>query len=194
MLATQRPTTNVVNGTIKANIPCRIAFRVASAMDSVTILDEGGAEELLGRGDMLIQNQNAPVRAQGAYLKDDEIADCCDYLTSNYNPDYFFSIEELKRSMSSNQGSSFGAKEQAQVPDELLYNVARYCIENEACSINSIQNTFSVGFNKAQRIAQLLEERGVVSSKNGTKARDILVNLEELDQMFGVEGSSESLD
>ncbi|MCR5349758.1 MAG: DNA translocase FtsK [Acholeplasmatales bacterium] len=194
MLATQRPTTNVVNGTIKANIPCRIAFRVASAMDSVTILDEGGAEELLGRGDMLIQNQNAPVRAQGAYLKDDEIADCCDYLTSNYGPDYFFSIEELKRSMSSQSNSSFGAKEQAQVPDELLYNVARYCIENEACSINSIQNTFSVGFNKAQRIAQLLEERGVVSSKNGTKARDILVNLEELDQMFGVESQGESLD
>ena len=194
MLATQRPTTNVVNGTIKANIPCRIAFRVASAMDSVTILDEGGAEELLGRGDMLIQNQNAPVRAQGAYLKDEEIIECCEYLTNNYSPDYFFSIEELKRTMSQGQNqSSFGGKEQTPVPDELLYNVGRYCIENEQCSINSIQNQFGVGFNKAQRIVTLLEERGIVSPKNGTKARDILVNLDELDQMFGQE-PQESLD
>ena len=195
LLATQRPTTNVVNGTIKANIPCRIAFRVASAMDSVTILDEGGAEELLGRGDMLIQNQNAPVRAQGAYLKDDEIMDCCSYLTDRYDPDYYFSIEELKKTMNQSMGgSSFGQKEQPQVPDELLYNIARYCIENEACSINSIQIQFSLGFNKAQRIAQLLEERGIVSRKNGTKARDILVNLDELDEMFGVSSQENSDD
>ena len=92
ILATQRPTTNIVNGTIKANFPCRIAFRVSSYIDSMTILDSGGAEDLLGRGDMLIQNSGAPLRAQGAYISDREIEDVCNYLIDNYQTDYLFTV------------------------------------------------------------------------------------------------------
>ena len=95
ILATQRPTTNVISGTIKANIPCRISFRVAQAVDSMTILDEGGAEDLLGKGDMLFKNNSIATRAQGAYVSDKEIDSICDYLREKYQPDYMFNLEDI---------------------------------------------------------------------------------------------------
>ena len=189
LLATQRPTTNIVNGTIKANIPCRIAFRVSSAVDSVTILDEGGAEELLGYGDMLIKTTGAPLRAQGAYLSDEELEALCQYLVDKYGPDYMFTIEDLKKSYNKSQAGGMGlnAKEAQAESEELIYNVALYCVDSQSCSINSIQNNFGLGFNRASRIVTMLEERNIVSPKNGTKSRDILVDRRTLAEMFDQE-------
>ena len=187
ILATQRPTVDVVNGTIKANIPCRIAFRVASSTDSSTILDETGAESLLGRGDMLIKNDNAPVRAQGAYISDDEIGSICDYLCQKYQPDYIFTHDDLRASISRSQSSQgCGAKDASGEDDELLFAIAEFCVAGNSCSINAIQNNFGLGFNRAQRIVQLLEERQIVSPKCGTKPREILVDDYKLREIFGV--------
>lgn len=189
ILATQRPTVQVVNGTIKANIPCRIAFRVASQIDSNTILDEVGAENLLGRGDMLIKNNGAPLRAQGAYISDDEICAVCDYLVATYGPDYMFNLDDLKKRMNNVSGSmgSLGGRDVAQESEELLYQIAEFCVDSNSCSINSIQNRFQLGFNRASRIVSMLEDRGIISPKNGTKSREILVDTEGLRQMFGVD-------
>ena len=189
ILATQRPTVQVVNGTIKANIPCRIAFRVASQIDSNTILDEVGAENLLGRGDMLIKNNGAPLRAQGAYISDDEICAVCDYLVQTYGPDYMFNLDDLKKRMNSQGGSMgpLGGRDVAQESEELLYQIAEFCVDSNSCSINSIQTRFQLGFNRASRIVAILEDRGIISPKNGTKSREILVDTEGLRQMFGVD-------
>ncbi len=187
ILATQRPTTNVVNGTIKANIPCRIAFKVASPVDSVTILDEGGAEDLLGRGDMLMKNNGAPVRAQGAYVSDSEIDGICDYLRDRYEPDYMFSLDDLKQFSKPAETTILNEKQVSQESEELLYKIALYCIDAKGCSINGIQNTFGLGFNRAQRITNIFEQRGIVAEKQGTKPREILVNKYELAEMFNME-------
>ena len=172
-----------------ANIPCRIAFRVASSMDSMVILDQVGAEELLGRGDMLIVNQGAPVRAQGAYLKDEEIESLCNYLTSKYMPDYIFSNEDLKKRVAKSS-DSFGGKGGDDISEDVLYQVAKFCVEQQACSINAIQQSFSMGFNKASKVVGVLEDRGVVSPKQGTKPRSIFLYLDEVDQLFGNDTSS----
>ncbi|MDE7384324.1 MAG: DNA translocase FtsK [Anaeroplasmataceae bacterium] len=184
ILATQRPTVNVVSGTIKANITCRIAFRVATDADSRIILDEQGAESLLGRGDMLIKNNGLPERVQGAYISDDEIGNICDFICEHYEPDFLFTHEELRRKASGGAGASGNGRESAQESEDLLYQIALYCIESGMCSINSIQNSFGLGFNRASRIVAILEERGIVSPKNGTKGREILVDSYRLKEMF----------
>lgn len=189
ILATQRPTVDVVNGTIKANITCRIAFRVASDVDSRTILDEIGAESLLGRGDMLIKNNGNPLRAQGAYISDDEINDVCEYISQRYQPQYVFTHDDLKKSINKSQSYN-GMPNQKEAPvesEELLYQIALACVQQGLCSINSIQNGFGLGFNRAQRIVQILEEREIVSPKNGTKGREILVDSYKLREMFNID-------
>ncbi len=189
ILATQRPTVDVVNGTIKANITCRIAFRVASDVDSRTILDEIGAESLLGRGDMLIKNNGNPLRAQGAYISDDEINDVCEYISQRYQPQYVFTHDDLKKSINNSQSHN-GMPNQKEAPvesEELLYQIALACVQQGVCSINSIQNGFGLGFNRAQRIVQILEEREIVSPKNGTKGREILVDSYKLREMFNID-------
>lgn len=190
IVATQRPTVDVVKGSIKANIPTRLAFRVASAVDSSTILDEGGAENLLGRGDMLIKDNNAPERVQGAFISDDEINDVCDYIREQAAPDYIFTHDDLQKQLDSQRtsGFNFGGASSHIEDDAVLYEVASFCIENGTCSINSIQGNFSFGWQRAQRIVQMLEERNIVGSKaGGTKARTVLVDQAELDRMFGKE-------
>lgn len=186
ILATQRPTTDVVNGTIKANFPCRIAFRVSSDLDSRVILDEQGAESLLGNGDMLIKTDQPLQRAQGAYISDDEIAAVADYLIDNYDTDFVFSHDDLAKKVQQAGGVTVSRKE-AEESDDLLYEIASACVQQGTCSINSIQSSFALGFNRAQRIVTMLEDRGVVSPKNGTKGREILVDIYELNRMFGKE-------
>ncbi len=186
ILATQRPTTDVVNGTIKANFPCRIAFRVSSDLDSRVILDEQGAESLLGNGDMLIKTDQPLQRAQGAYISDNEIGDVADYLCDNYDPDFVFSHEDLNKKVQQAGGVTVSRKE-AEESEDLLYEIASACVQQGTCSINSIQGSFALGFNRAQRIVAMLEDRGVVSPKNGTKGREILVDIYELNKMFGKE-------
>lgn len=188
ILATQRPTVDVVNGTIKANITCRIAFRVASDVDSRTILDEIGAESLLGRGDMLIKNNGIPLRAQGAYISDDEIGEVCEYICDRYEPEFLFTHADLKKNINKNNGGgSFGTKEAPSESEELLYQIALACVQQGQCSINSIQTGFGLGFNRAQRIVQILEDREIVSPKNGTKGREILVDSYRLREMFNID-------
>ncbi|HRF71029.1 MAG TPA: DNA translocase FtsK, partial [Candidatus Pelethenecus sp.] len=131
----------------------------------------------------LIKNNGLPERVQGAYISDDEIGDICDYICDHYEPDFLFTHEELRRkTMSSNSGA--GGRDSIAESDELLYNIALDCIESGMCSINSIQQKFSLGFNRASRIVAILEERGIVSPKNGTKGREILVDSYRLKEMF----------
>lgn len=185
ILATQKPTVDVVNGTIKSNIPCRFAFRVSSRNDSMVILDEIGAENLLGRGDMLFKNGGNSERAQGSYVDDDEIIKCCDYIVNNYGTDYLFSHADLKKQMLS---GNIRQKEESQETPEMLYEIACYCMETNKCSSNEIMKQFNFGFNRSTMIANTLAEKGIVSKPNGTRPREILVHsYEEIKKLLGIE-------
>lgn len=175
LVATQRPTTDVVKGTIKANIPSRIAFRVASYVDSTTILDGAGAESLLGKGDMLFKETERPIRLQGAYLKDAEIERLTDFIRDQMPPNFLFDHDSLR---------SFTIKKDTAASDDLMYPVAQYVVRENNASINAIQKEFGIGFNRAQRIVELLEEQGIVSKNEGTKARQVLVTMAELENML----------
>ncbi len=175
LVATQRPTTDVVKGTIKANIPTRIAFRVASYVDSNVILDGAGAETLLGKGDMLLKENERPIRLQGAFIKDAEIEKVTDFIRQQMAPDYLFDHESLR---------SFTIKKDTSASDDLLYPVAQYVVSENSASINSIQKQFGIGFNRAQRIVELLEEMNIVAKSEGTKPRQVLVTLAELENML----------
>ncbi len=173
IVATQRPTTDVVKGTIKSNIPSRIAFRVASFTDSVTILDSQGAESLLGMGDMLVSDGGVEkVRVQGAYISDSEIDAVTDFIRDQLDPSYVFEHEELLKTSSTDGFNQI---------DELVQEVAYYVVENKTASINRIQKEFSIGFNRAQKIVDSLEMINVVSENVGTKPREVLVDKTELE-------------
>lgn len=175
LVATQRPTTDVVKGTIKANIPTRIAFRVASYVDSNVILDGAGAESLLGKGDMLLKETERPIRLQGAFIKDSEIDRVTSYIRNQMGPDYLFDHESLR---------TYSVKKESASSDDLLYPVAQYVVRENSASINSIQKEFNIGFNRAQRIIELLEEMNIVARSEGTKPRKVLVTLAELENML----------
>jgi S-DNA-T family DNA segregation ATPase FtsK/SpoIIIE len=174
LVATQRPTTDVVKGTIKANIPTRIAFRVAGFVDSVTILDEKGAESLLGKGDMLFKETDQIIRLQGAWIPDSEIYQVTDFIRKHSEPNYVFQHEELQQK----------ARVMMDLSDDLFVPVARFVVEEQRCSINSIQKEFSIGFNRAQMLVEALENNRIVSEAQGTVAREVLIktiaDLEEV--------------
>jgi DNA segregation ATPase FtsK/SpoIIIE, S-DNA-T family len=174
IVATQRPTADVVKGTIKANIPVRLAFKVASFVDSTTILDGAGAETLLGRGDMLLRIQDTPKRLQGAYISDDEIYAITDFIKAQQKPNYIFGHEDLKRQI-----------EEVETIDELFSDVARFVVNRKNASINAIQKEFSMGFNRVQSIMVTLEQYGIVSENQGTKAREVLVDAYQLEELLG---------
>jgi S-DNA-T family DNA segregation ATPase FtsK/SpoIIIE len=173
IVATQRPTTDVIKGTIKSNIPVRIAFKVASFVDSTTILDGAGAEALLGRGDMLLKISDAPVRLQGAYISDDEIYEVTSMIKAQQDTNYVFGHEELKRKI-----------EKVSSLDELFPDVARFVVEQQSCSMNSIQKQFSIGFNRAQDIVKSLIDTGIVEDAQGTKAKEVTVSLYDLEDVL----------
>lgn len=177
LVATQRPTTDVVKGTIKSNIPVRIAFKVASFVDSTTILDGAGAETLLGKGDMLFKKSERPHRLQGAYIPDNEIYKATDFIRERYQPNYIFEHEALKQLAELKEIAS----------DELFEDVAYFVVESQNASINSIQKQFEIGFNRAQKIVEMLEYYNIVSQSQGTKAREVLVNYNQLNQVLGKE-------
>ncbi len=179
--ATQRPTTDVVKGTIKNNIPTRVAFKVTSQVDSFTIIDEGGAESLLGKGDMLLKEIDRPRRLQGAFITDEEIDYVTDYIRAESTPEYVFTHEDIKAKFEKDQ---LGSAQNNGESEEMLYQASRFFIESETCSVNLLQQQFNVGFNRASRIVGALEEMGIVSGKQGTKGREILVTLEQLNEMF----------
>lgn len=178
LVATQRPTTDVVKGTIKANIPTRIAFRVSSYVDSTTIIDGAGAEQLLGRGDMLLKTTDRPMRLQGAYIKDSEIHAVVDFIKDQVEPDYMIDHESLV---------DFSQKVATIESDDLFVNVALYVVTEQNASINNLQKTFGIGFNRAQAMVNELERIGVVSSGSGTKAKEVLVTEYELRKLLGLQ-------
>lgn len=184
IIATQRPSVNVITGLIKANMPSRIAFSVTSGIDSRTILDMNGAEKLLGKGDMLFypQGMPKPLRVQGAFVTDKEVSDVVDFM-KNQNGAVTYS-EEIEEKMSSiSTGSSGGDMSSAPGDDRDVYFVdaAKLLMDKEKGSIGMLQRYFKIGFNRAARIMDQLEEAGVVGPDEGTKPRQILMSPEQLE-------------
>ena len=181
IVATQRPSTDVITGVVKANIPSRISFAVSSQIDSRTILDAGGAEKLLGKGDMLFlpMGANSPTRIQGAYVSDEEIQAIVDYTISQQKAIYDESLT-IDHGSSSN-GSSAGDDnyESSEEYDDPLYNeIVDFAVRTGKISASLIQRKYRLGYNRAARIIDLLEERGIIGPQNGSKPREVLVKLE----------------
>ncbi|HLR59418.1 MAG TPA: DNA translocase FtsK [Pseudogracilibacillus sp.] len=174
LVATQRPSVDVITGLIKANIPTRIAFSVSSQIDSRTILDEGGAEKLLGRGDMLFMESgsNKLLRLQGPFVSDEEIERVTNHARSIAEPTYLFEQAELLESL---------VEEEEE--DELLGEVILFITEHNRASTSLLQRRFRIGYNRAARIIDTLEYKGLISSQNGPKPRDVLISKEEADQL-----------
>lgn len=179
IVCTQRPSVNVINGTIKTNIPTRIAFKVNKSIDSNIILDRTGAEKLLGQGDMLYDEESGlQRRIQGAYISGSEIKDVVSYIKDNCDAEFLFDIDELNKRASA-QFEGGGPLE-----DDMFVDIARYVVETQNASINKLQKTFGCGFNRIQSIIQKLEELGVVSENLGSRARTVLVSPEELEDII----------
>ena len=175
IVATQRPSTDVITGVVKANIASRIAFTVASQIDSRTILDMKGAEKLLGRGDMLYLpfGEIAPVRIQGNYISDEEIERLIKYVCNQQMVSYDNSFEEIPESHMAGENM-----EQEEYDDPLYDQIVEFAIQTGKVSASLLQRRFKVGYNRAARIVDLLEERGIVGPANGSKPRDVLVKIE----------------
>ena len=175
IVATQRPSTDVITGVVKANIPSRISFAVASQIDSRTILDMGGAEKLLGKGDMLYlpMGENAPLRIQGNFISDEETQRLIDYVSKEQVAQYDNSLTEAAPNHMV-AGDDFEKEEY----DDPLYNdIVDFAIETGKISASLVQRRFKVGYNRAARIIDLLEERGIIGPQNGSKPREVLVKL-----------------
>ena len=188
IIATQRPSVNVITGLIKANMPSRIAFSVTSNIDSRTILDMGGAEKLLGNGDMLYYPQGftKPLRVQGAFVTDDEVAKVVDFL-SKHNEAGTYSEEIQEKIASAEIGTGSGGdgdNAAADSRDAYFEAAGRLLIEKEKGSIGMLQRNFKVGFNRAARIMDQLQEAGVVGPEEGTKPRKVLMSLEAFEQIL----------
>jgi S-DNA-T family DNA segregation ATPase FtsK/SpoIIIE len=188
IIATQRPSVNVITGLIKANMPSRIAFAVTSGVDSRTILDMVGAEKLLGKGDMLFYPQGIPkpLRVQGAFVSDKEVSDVVEFLTKeNGIASYSEEIQEKVNSAPTTSGQSVSISDGdsgGDGKDSYFAEAARIIIDKDKASIGMLQRYLKVGFNRAARIMDQLEEAGVVGPEEGTKPRKVLMSPEELDQ------------
>ena len=180
VIATQRPSVNVITGLIKANIPSRIAFSVSSGVDSRTIIDMNGAEKLLGKGDMLFYpaGYSKPVRVQGAFISDSEISDVVEFLKEN--EDVAVYDTEVTEKIENKLNSAAISQEK----DEYFEAAARFVIEKDKASIGMIQRMFKVGFNRAARIVDQLADAGIVGPEEGTKPRKVLMSSEQLEAYF----------
>lgn len=175
VVATQRPSVDVITGLIKANIPTRIAFSVSSQIDSRTILDVQGAERLLGRGDMLYlgNGMSAPIRIQGTYVTDEEMEEIIEHARSQGEPSYLFEQEELVRRL-----------EVAEDQDELFEEACRFILEQGSASTSLLQRKFHIGYNRAARLVDLMEQHGYVSESRGSKAREVFITENDLQLLF----------
>lgn len=173
LVATQRPSVNVITGLIKANIPTRIAFMVSSSVDSRTILDSGGAERLLGYGDMLYlgSGMNKPIRVQGTFVSDEEIDDVVDYIKQQRPPEYLFEEKELLK------------KTESPPQDDLFDDVCQFMVQEGHISTSLIQRHFQIGYNRAARIVDQLEQLGYISEANGSKPRDVYLTETDLNEI-----------
>jgi S-DNA-T family DNA segregation ATPase FtsK/SpoIIIE len=179
LVATQRPSVDVITGLIKANIPTRVAFSVSSQTDSRTILDMSGAERLLGRGDMLYLSSGSskPVRLQGPYVSDEEIEAVTEHVRNQAEPNYLFEKEELTQALMNDN------------TDDLFAEVVLFCVENGQASASLLQRNFQIGYNRAARLIDMMEEKGFISGYTGSsKPRDVFLTRAEYDELFGGEG------
>ena len=180
IVATQRPSTEVVTGLIKANIPSRISFAVGSGIDSRTILDQVGAEKLLGKGDMLFLpiGVNVPTRIQGSFINDDEIKRLIDFTVEQQKAQYDDNMMNLDAVDTSSSSSGLADMEGTTDEDDPLYNeIVQFVVETQKSSASLLQRKFKLGYNRAARIIDLLEERGIIGPQNGSKPREVLVSL-----------------
>ncbi len=175
LVATQRPSVDVITGLIKANIPTRIAFSVSSQIDSRTILDTGGAEKLLGKGDMLcLENGSSkPVRLQGNFVSDEEIERVTSYVRKQRKPNYLIAKEDLAKKQQYNEQE-----------DDLFEEACMWAIDQGQASSSSLQRRFRIGFNRAARLIEMMEERGLVSEAMGSKPRSILMSKADFEETF----------
>ena len=182
IIATQRPSVNVITGLIKANMPSRIAFSVSSGVDSRTILDMNGAEKLLGKGDMLFypQGYQKPARVQGAFVSDQEVGAVVDFL-SKQNPTAEYDKEIQEKIEAVKETTAAGA-DTANDRDVYFADAGKFIIEKDKASIGMLQRVFKIGFNRAARIMDQLYEAGVVGDEEGTKPRKVLMSMEEFEQ------------
>ena len=174
ILATQRPSVDVITGLIKANIPTRIAFSVSSQVDSRTIIDSSGAEKLLGRGDMLFVENGAgkSVRLQGPFVSDDEIERVTNHARSIASPNYLFEQEQLLEQINADEEE-----------DILLEEVIQFVLKHNNASTSLLQRQFKIGYNRAARLIDTLEFRGIISGQNGSKPREVLVTNSQIEEM-----------
>lgn len=181
IVATQRPSTDVITGVVKANIPSRISFAVSSGIDSRTILDSVGAEKLLGKGDMLFlpMGESSPTRIQGAFISEKEIEKVVDFVCEQQKAQYDHSWTEMKNETGS-RNDGYESKEEYEDP---LYNeIVDYVIQSGKISASLIQRKYRLGYNRAARIIDLLEERGIIGPQNGSKPREVLIKKESMEE------------
>lgn len=185
IVATQRPSTDVITGVVKANIPSRISFAVSSSIDSRTILDQTGAEKLLGKGDMLFKpmGENVPIRIQGAFVSDEELQKIVDYTISQQKANYDHSLTEDKSGSENGDNTKYddGYESKEEYDDPLYNDIVDFAMEFGKISASLIQRKYRIGYNRAARIVDLLEERGIIGPQNGSKPREVLVKKESDD-------------
>lgn len=184
IVATQRPSTEVITGLIKANIPSRIAFTVGSGIDSRTILDQTGAEKLLGKGDMLFLpiGMNSPIRIQGSFISDDEIKRIIDYTISQQKAQYDDAMMNLETTPDKSASQIEDMKQKEEYDDPLYNEIVEFVISTQKASASLLQRRFKLGYNRAARIVDLLEERGIIGPPNGSKPREVLVQLDKSEE------------
>jgi DNA segregation ATPase FtsK/SpoIIIE, S-DNA-T family len=184
LLATQRPSTDIITGTIKVNIPARIAFAVSSQVDSRVILDQGGAETLLGQGDMLFRpaGTSKMQRIQGAFITESEIAKITDHWSDQGEPDF---ADELLEAAQPPPEEGGGDDDFDPDSDDLLNQAAQLVVESETASVSMIQRRLRVGYTRAGRLIDMLERRGIISGYEGSKPRQVLVSLADLPRVLG---------
>ncbi len=191
ILATQRPSTDIITGTIKVNIPARIAFAVASQIDSRVILDQGGAESLLGQGDMLFRpvGSSKLQRVQGAFITEDEIAKIVSCWNRQGTPDFDVDLLEAPPEPDPDPSDSgeFSPDE-----DDLLEDAVRICVETDTASVSMIQRRLRVGYTRAGRLIDMLERRGVISGYEGSKPRQVLIGPADVPRILAGGGGGAS--
>jgi S-DNA-T family DNA segregation ATPase FtsK/SpoIIIE len=180
VVATQRPSVNVITGTIKANISSRIAFAMNSHIDSRTVLDASGAERLIGRGDMLFKPIDAakPTRIQGCYVSEKEIEKLVTYLKEQESPDFTMVPVQV------GEASGGGGADDA-ITDEVYEPAVRMVVSNGYASTSMIQRRFKIGYTRAARLVDAMEAQGLVGPPDGAKPRDVLVSKDDVDRLFG---------
>jgi DNA translocase ftsK len=184
IVATQRPSTEVITGLIKANIPSRIAFTVGSGIDSRTILDQTGAENLLGKGDMLFLpiGMNSPIRIQGSFISDYEIKRIIDHTISQQKAQYDDAMMNLEATPDKSASQIEDMKQKEEYDDPLYNEIVEFVISTQKASASLLQRRFKLGYNRAARIVDLLEERGIIGPPNGSKPREVLVQLDKSEE------------